>query len=124
MLPPIHVRLIKINKIRHWSVTGIPRCDGWLHRQIGASENMICATLQELTGEDASLFKNRIQMLEGFGDGKRIEVTPALFAILQNAAQVMACDLHRQRIGDDVSGLLLMLGPRGNEPERSRPGAR
>ncbi len=88
------------------------------------AENWMVRHPQELTGENAGLFENRIQMLEGFGDGKRIEVAPALFAVLQNAAQVMTCDLHRQRIGNDVSGLFLMLGPRRNAPERSRPGAR
>ena len=52
-------------------------------------------------------------MLEGFSDGKGVKVTPALFAVLQNAAQIMPGDFNRQRIGDDVSGLFLVLKPCG-----------
>jgi hypothetical protein len=97
-------------------------CKGWMHRQISASEDLNCATLQELTGEHGGLFENRIQMLEGFGHGKRVEVAPALLAVLQNAAQIMPCDFHCQRIGDGVAGLSLMLGPRGksqSDPNRA-----
>ena len=115
----------RFNGRRHGHPSAMARYAYRLNKQCAPSrEAVICATLQELTGEDASLFENCIQMLEGFGDGKRIKVAPALFAVLQNAAQVMACDLHRQGIGDGVSGLLADARPTREEPERSRPDAR
>ena len=50
-------------------------------------------------------------MLEGFCDGKGVEVAPTLLAIFKNAAQVMPSNLHGQRVGNDVSRLFLVLGP-------------
>jgi len=86
--------------------------NGQLERQLGAGKHNHCDTLHKLTGNNAGLFKNGIQMPEGFGYGERVKVTPTLFAILQNAAQVMASDLDRQRVGDNVSCQALVLSPR------------
>jgi hypothetical protein len=66
----------------------------------------------KLTGEDTGVFENRIQMLERFGDIKSIKVSPALFPVLQNTAEVMPSDFYRQRIGNDISRLPLMFDPR------------
>lgn len=61
-------------------------------------------------------------MLESFSHGEGVEITSTFLAVLQDAAQVMACDFHRQRIGDDVPGLLLVLSPSGmcqSDPDRT-----
>jgi hypothetical protein len=78
--------------------------------------------ITELTSEDASFAKNSVQVLKGFGDRKGVKITPALFAVFQNAAQVMARDLYRERIGYDVPGFLLVLKPGGmgqSDPDRT-----
>jgi len=51
-------------------------------------------------------------MIESLGDGKRVEIAPALLSVFQDAAQVMSGDFNSEGIRDHVSRLLLMFSPR------------
>jgi len=60
-------------------------------------------------------------VFQRFRNGQGVELRSTLLAVFQNAAQVMPRNFNRQRIGDDVSGLLLVLLPgrvRQRDPNR------
>src|SRR3954471_12090645 len=51
-------------------------------------------------------------MVHGLWDGKRVHLAGAIEAALDCLLQIMASDLHCQRIADRVSGALFELDPR------------